>query len=196
MLRERGDHVRSGTSNAGDVFELRAIRPAAESALRRRRSGSCRTPSRSKAPFVRLADRYAIFFLPVTIVVAGFAWAHLGRSGARPRRVRRRDALPADPRRSGRARLRDLTRREGGRDRQGRRRHRAARQGPHRAPRQDGHAHARDPRGRPGRRLRRDGPAELVRLAASLDQLSAHPLAEALVHHAISAGPVALVPGT
>ena len=31
-----------------------------------RSSGSCRTPSRSKAPFVRLADRYAIFFLPVT----------------------------------------------------------------------------------------------------------------------------------
>ena len=32
------------------------------------------------------------------------------------------------------------------------------------------------------------GPKELVRLAASLDQLSAHPLAEALVHHAVREG--------
>ena len=32
----------------------------------------------SKAPFVRLADRYAIFFLPLTIAVAGFAWAISG----------------------------------------------------------------------------------------------------------------------
>jgi len=31
-------------------------------------------------------------------------------------------------------------------------------------------------------------PDELVRLAASLDQLSAHPLAEALVHHAVGQG--------
>ena len=113
-----------------------------------RSSGSCRTPSRSKAPFVRLADRYAIVFLPVTIVVAGLAWA-----------------LSGDPVRALAVFVvatpcplilaapiafvcRDLTGREGGRDRQGRRRDRAARPGAHGAPRQDGHAHARDPRGR------------------------------------------------
>ena len=32
------------------------------------------------------------------------------------------------------------------------------------------------------------GGQELVRLAASLDQMSAHPLAEALVHHAPAQG--------
>ncbi len=82
---------------------------------------------------------------------------HLRRSGARPRGVRRRDAVPTDPRRTGGVGVRDLTRREGRRDRQGRWCHRAARQGPHGALRQDGHAHARDSRGRPRRRLRRDG---------------------------------------
>ena len=76
-LRERGDHVRSGTSNAGEVFELRAIRPAAESAY----AAVVRLvqdAESQKAPFVRLADRYAIFFLPLTIVVAGLAWALSG----------------------------------------------------------------------------------------------------------------------
>jgi P-type E1-E2 ATPase len=77
VLRAHGEQVRSGTSNAGDVFELRTIRPAAESAysavVRLVRDAESR-----KAPFVRLADRYAIFFLPVTIVVAGLAWALSG----------------------------------------------------------------------------------------------------------------------
>ena len=29
----------------------------------------------AKAPFIRLADRYALLLLPMTIVVAGAAWA-------------------------------------------------------------------------------------------------------------------------
>ncbi len=29
----------------------------------------------SQAPFVRLADRYAMWFLPLTVAVAGAAWA-------------------------------------------------------------------------------------------------------------------------
>ena len=51
--------------NAGDVFELRAVRPAAESAY----AAVVRLvqdAESQKAPFVRLADRYAIFFLPLT----------------------------------------------------------------------------------------------------------------------------------
>ena len=30
---------------------------------------------RQKAPFVRLADRYAAVFVPITLAVAGVAWA-------------------------------------------------------------------------------------------------------------------------
>jgi heavy metal translocating P-type ATPase len=70
---ERGGLVRSGTANAGDVFELRAVRPAAESAY----AGVVRLVREAegrKAPFVRLADRYAAVFLPLTATVAGLAW--------------------------------------------------------------------------------------------------------------------------
>jgi heavy metal translocating P-type ATPase len=70
---ERGGLVRSGAANAGEVFELRAVRPAAESAyagiVRLVREAEAR-----KAPFVRLADRYAVVFLPLTALVAGLAW--------------------------------------------------------------------------------------------------------------------------
>jgi heavy metal translocating P-type ATPase len=73
----RGAPVRSGTANAGEAFELRATRPAAESAY----AGIVRLVRQAesqKAPFVRMADRYAAFFLPVTLVVAGLAWALSG----------------------------------------------------------------------------------------------------------------------
>ena len=73
----RGGPVRSGTANAGEAFELRATRPASESAY----AGIVRLVREAeshKAPFVRLADRYAAFFLPVTLAVAGLAWALSG----------------------------------------------------------------------------------------------------------------------
>ncbi len=75
----RGGQVRSGSANGGSAFEVRALRPAAESAyaalvrLVRQAEGE-------RAPFIRLADRYAAFFLPVTLVVAGAAWAASGSS--------------------------------------------------------------------------------------------------------------------
>ena len=73
----RGGQVRSGTSNTGSAFELSAIRPAAESAY----AALVRLVEQAeqeRSPFVRLADRYAAVFLPVTAVVAGFAWAVSG----------------------------------------------------------------------------------------------------------------------
>jgi heavy metal translocating P-type ATPase len=73
----RGDSVRSGTSAAGAAFELRALRPAAESAY----AALVRLVKQAeaeRAPFVRLADRYAIYFLPATMVVAGVAWTISG----------------------------------------------------------------------------------------------------------------------
>jgi heavy metal translocating P-type ATPase len=73
----RGGQVRSGTMCAGTVFEVSALRPAAEStyaALVRlvEAAGS------ERAPFVRIADRYAAIFLPVTATVAAVAWAASG----------------------------------------------------------------------------------------------------------------------
>jgi heavy metal translocating P-type ATPase len=73
----RGGQVRSGTTNAGPAFEVTALRPAAESAyaaLVRLVEGA----EQERAPFVRIADRYAAIFLPVTAVVAGSAWAVSG----------------------------------------------------------------------------------------------------------------------
>jgi heavy metal translocating P-type ATPase len=72
-----GGTVRSGTTNAGEVFELRAVRPAAESAYAAL-VRLVREVETQRAPFVRLADRYAIVFLPVTAFVAGAAWAISG----------------------------------------------------------------------------------------------------------------------
>ncbi|HZD86908.1 MAG TPA: heavy metal translocating P-type ATPase [Gaiellaceae bacterium] len=73
----RGGNVRSGTAAAGSAFELRALRPAAESAY----AALVRLVERAeeqRAPFVRIADRYAIFFLPATMLVAAVAWAVSG----------------------------------------------------------------------------------------------------------------------
>jgi heavy metal translocating P-type ATPase len=72
-----GTTVASGSSNAGDAFDVRAIRTAADSAY----SGIVRLvreATRQRAPFVRLADRYAALLLPVTLVIAGLGWALSG----------------------------------------------------------------------------------------------------------------------
>jgi heavy metal translocating P-type ATPase len=71
--RAAGDPIRSGAVNAGGAFDLLATTPAEESTY----AGIVRLvqeAERQKAPFVRLADRYAAIFVPVTLVVAGVAW--------------------------------------------------------------------------------------------------------------------------
>jgi len=75
----RGETVRSGATNAGSAFELRAVRPAAESAYAAL-VRLVREAEAQKAPFVRLADRYAVVFLPVTLAVAAAAWAMSGEA--------------------------------------------------------------------------------------------------------------------
>lgn len=74
---KQGAPVRSGTANAGEAFELRATRPASESAYAAV-VRLVREAETNRAPFVRMADRYAAFFLPVTLAVAGLAWALSG----------------------------------------------------------------------------------------------------------------------
>ncbi len=75
--RSRGMAVMSGSANAGAPFELRADRPAAESAYAALVK-LVQTAASSRAPFVRMADRYAGFFLPATLLVAGIAWVASG----------------------------------------------------------------------------------------------------------------------
>jgi heavy metal translocating P-type ATPase len=72
-----GDPVLSGSTNAGGVFDMAATRRAAESTY----AGIVRlveTAQRSRAPMSRLADRYAILFLAVTVALAAAAWGLTG----------------------------------------------------------------------------------------------------------------------
>ena len=73
----KGGAVLSGSTNAGEAFDLVASHRAAESTY----AGIVRlveAAQRSKAPMARLADRYAIVFLVVTVVLAGGAWLATG----------------------------------------------------------------------------------------------------------------------
>lgn len=75
LLVERaiGETVRSGVVNAGNAFELRAQATAADSTY----AGIVRLAQQAgalNAPIVRLADRFAVWFLPLTLLVAGAAW--------------------------------------------------------------------------------------------------------------------------
>ncbi|HEV2370555.1 MAG TPA: heavy metal translocating P-type ATPase [Streptosporangiaceae bacterium] len=76
-----GDLVRSGVTNAGAPFQMRATAAADESTY----AGVIRLVSQaeaSQAPFVRLADRYAVWFLVVSLAAAGGAWALAGPARA------------------------------------------------------------------------------------------------------------------
>ena len=68
-----GNPVDSGTVNAGAPFDLVASATADRSTY----AGIVRLVEEaqsSKAPFVRLADRYALLFVPLTLALAGVAW--------------------------------------------------------------------------------------------------------------------------
>ena len=71
--RAEGDTVGSGVVNAGGPFDLRATTTAEDSTY----AGIVRlvaAAEASSAPFVRMADRYASAFLVVGFAVAGVAW--------------------------------------------------------------------------------------------------------------------------
>lgn len=63
--------------NAGGAFELRATATADDSTY----AGIVRLAQQAgaeSAPVVRLADRYAAFFLPLALLMAGAAWLASG----------------------------------------------------------------------------------------------------------------------
>ncbi|WP_347403505.1 heavy metal translocating P-type ATPase [Micromonospora sp. WMMD967] len=73
VQRAAGESVASGVVNAGAAFGMRAVRTAAQSTY----AGIVRLAEEAtahKAPMVRLADRYAAAFVPFTLVLAGLAW--------------------------------------------------------------------------------------------------------------------------
>ena len=75
--RLAGDDVRSGVVNAGPPIDFVATVVAAESTY----AGVVRMVEQaqaSSAPFVRAADRFAVLFVPFTLVLAGAAWAASG----------------------------------------------------------------------------------------------------------------------
>ena len=79
--RSVGERIPSGVVNAGSPLDLRATTRATDSTY----AGVVRLVSeaeRSQAPVVRLADRYALGFLALTLVTAGIAWAVGGASRA------------------------------------------------------------------------------------------------------------------
>lgn len=73
VARARGAAIFSGSLNAGETFEMSVSALAAESTY----AGIVRlvtAAQTAKAPFVRLADRYALIFLPLTLALAFVAW--------------------------------------------------------------------------------------------------------------------------
>ncbi len=94
-----GDPVRSGVVNAGAAFDLRLTTNAAKSTY----TGILRLVTeseRSTPPFVRMADRYALWFLVVTLAAAALAWAVSGEPpGPSPSSWWRRRARSSWPRR-------------------------------------------------------------------------------------------------
>ncbi len=73
VSRRAGELARSGSVNAGDTFEIRASATASESTY----AGIVRmvtAAQTAKSPFIRMADRYALLLLPITLAVAGAAW--------------------------------------------------------------------------------------------------------------------------
>ncbi len=77
--RRRGARISSGTVNAGEAFEMHASGRASESTY----AGIIRmvtAAQTAKAPFIRIADRFAILLLPATLGVAALAWYLSGSS--------------------------------------------------------------------------------------------------------------------
>ncbi len=73
----QGQDVMSGSTNAGEAFDLRVTRRAADSTY----AGIVRlveAAQKSKAPMARLADRYSLLFLAVTVALATAAWWFTG----------------------------------------------------------------------------------------------------------------------
>lgn len=79
VTRETGDEVLSGAINGNHAVRMRAVRTGADSQYQQI-VALVHGAEASHAPVVRLADRFAIPFTAVSLVLAGAAWAFSGDS--------------------------------------------------------------------------------------------------------------------
>lgn len=77
VTRERGEEVLSGAINGAHAVRIRAVRPSSESQYQQIVS-LVQAAENSRAPVVRLADRFAIPFTAVALLLGGIAWAVSG----------------------------------------------------------------------------------------------------------------------
>ncbi len=75
VARQTGEPVLSGTINAGEAFEMQATAMAGESTYAGI-VGLVSAAQGARAPSVKMADRFALLLLPVTVLLAGTAWAY------------------------------------------------------------------------------------------------------------------------
>jgi P-type E1-E2 ATPase len=77
VARSAGEEVLSGAVNGSRAVRIRAIRRSADSQYQQI-VALVRDAQESRAPVVRLADRFAIPFTAVSLVIAGAAWGISG----------------------------------------------------------------------------------------------------------------------
>ena len=71
--KQSHSYVSSGAVNLDGVLTVRALKPASESQYERIVK-LVRQAQESRAPIVRLADRYAVWFTVITFIIAALAW--------------------------------------------------------------------------------------------------------------------------
>jgi heavy metal translocating P-type ATPase len=72
-IKHIGEEVFSGTINTGNIFEIKAIRISEESQYSKIVK-LVKKAREEKAPIQRLADKYAIWFTPITLAICGIGW--------------------------------------------------------------------------------------------------------------------------
>lgn len=72
-IKHMGEEVFSGTINTGNIFEIKAKRISEESQYSKIVK-LVKKAREEKAPIQRLADKYAIWFTPITLAMCGFGW--------------------------------------------------------------------------------------------------------------------------
>lgn len=72
-IKQIGEEVFSGTINTGNIFEIKAKRISEESQYAKIVK-LVKKAREEKAPIQRLADKYAVWFTPITLAMCGFAW--------------------------------------------------------------------------------------------------------------------------
>jgi len=72
-VKHAGEEVLSGTINVGDTFEIIAKRISEDSQYSKIVK-LVKKARQEKAPLQRLADRYALWFTPITLAMCGLGW--------------------------------------------------------------------------------------------------------------------------